>query len=134
MSNIVTLNSVHHRDLRVDSNPSARYGDNQRFVPVIVNEFPFLIAHYSVFFSKDANTGAFYCGAMLGFDEGENLFLADGRDVYRPLNLQRGPFFTAGSDLAIDLDNPRVGTDQGQVLFTETGEPSAEESGIAAMK
>ena len=125
MSNIVTLNSVHHRDLRVDSNPSARYGDNQRFVPVIVNEFPFLIAHYPVFFSKDANTGAFYCGAMLGFDEGENLFLADGRDVYRPLNLQRGPFFTAGSDLAIDLDNPRVGTDQGQVLFTETGEPSA---------
>ena len=124
MSNIVALNSNTYGRLRVDPGPSARYGDNQRFVPVIVNEFPFLVAHYPVFFSKDADTGAFYCGAMLGFDEGENLFLNDGRDAYRPLNLQRGPFFTAGNDVAIDLDNPRVGAEHGQPLFTETGEPS----------
>jgi hypothetical protein len=123
VSNIIPLNSDICRKFCVDPAPSARYGDNQRFVPVIVNEFPFLVVHYPVFFSKDADTGAFYCGAMLGFDEGENLFLEDGRDSYRPLNLQRGPFFTAGNALAIDLDNPRVG--KGKPLFGEKGEPTA---------
>jgi hypothetical protein len=63
---------------------------------------------------------------MLGFDTGENLFLDEHRtlSVYRPLNLQRGPFLTAGSDLAIDLDHPRVASSGDQELFTEAGEPS----------
>jgi len=125
VTNIVALNTETHKDLRVQSVASARYGDAQRFVPVIVNEFAFLVPHYPIFLAKDSETGGFYCGAMLGIDEGENLFLAeDGSfDGYRPLNLRRGPFFTAGSDIAIDLDHPRVDTG-GQPLFTETGEPS----------
>jgi hypothetical protein len=122
MTNIVALNTVTHRDLRVQSAASARYGDAQRFVPVIVSEFGLLVPHYPIFFAKDSETGSFYCGAMLGIDEGENLFL-ENFDGYRPLNLRRGPFFTAGSDIAIDLDHPRVDTD-GQPLFTEAGEPS----------
>ena len=133
MTNIVVLNSIAHRSLVVDAAPSARYGDNQRFVPVIAGEFAFLVAHYPILFSKDANTGAFYCGAMLGFDEGENLFLDEGRDLYRPLNLQRGPFFTAGSDLAIDLDSPRVGVAGGQELFTANGEPTSYLNSIMAL-
>ena len=97
--------------MRVETAASVRYGDAQRFVPVVVGEFSNLVAHYPIFFSKDAQTGSFYCGAMLGIDEGENLFLTEGRsfDAYRPMNLQRGPFYTAGSDIAIDLDHPRVG-------------------------
>jgi hypothetical protein len=85
-----------------------------------------LVAHYPIFFSKDAQTGSFYCGAMLGIDEGENLFLTEGRsfDAYRPMNLQRGPFYTAGSDIAIDLDRPRVG-ESGQALFEDGGRPSS---------
>jgi hypothetical protein len=83
--------------------------------------------HYPILFSKDADTGQFYCGAMLGFDTGENLFLDEHRSLsaYRPLNLQRGPFLTAGSDLAIDLDHPRVASSGDQQLFTEGGEPSS---------
>jgi hypothetical protein len=63
---------------------------------------------------------------MLGFDAGENLFLEEHRTlgIYRPLNLQRGPFLTAGSDLAIDLDHPRVAQSGDQALFTEAGEPT----------
>lgn len=125
MTNIVALNTDLHKDLRVQAGASARYGDAQRFVPVAVNEFAFLVPHYPVFFAKDSETGSFYCGAMLGIDEGENLFLADdgGMESYRPLNLQRGPFFTAGSDIAIDLDHPRIDAG-GQPLFTDAGEPS----------
>lgn len=122
MSNIVILNSQAHRELRVDASASARLGDNQRFVPVVLAEFAALAAHYPIFFSKDADTGAFYCGAMLGFDDGENLFLAEGRDAYRPLQIQRGPFVTVGADLAIDLDNPRLSQTKGERLFTDAGE------------
>ncbi len=125
MTNIVVLNSQAHRDLRVLAGASAQHGDNQRFVPVAITEFPALVAHYPVLFAKDSDTGAFYCGAMLGFGEGENLFLgADGRgqDAYRPLNLQRQPFFVSGADLAIDLDSPRVG--RGEALFQDGGEPT----------
>ena len=82
---------------------------------------------YPIFFSKEADTGRFYCGVMLGFDPNENLFLEEHRQrtLYRPLNLQRGPFYTAGPDLAVDLEHPRVAQSGDQVLFDERGEPSA---------
>jgi SapC len=127
VTNIVPLNTEAHRSLRVHSRAAAEYGDSQRFVQVIVTEFPHLVLHYPILFSKDADTGAFYCGAMLGFDAGENLFLSEGKgqESYRPLNLQRMPFYTAGSDLAIDLDHPRVNTSKGQPLFDDKGVPTA---------
>src|SRR6516225_6165261 len=126
MTRIVPLNKELHKSLKVDARASAAYGDNQRFTHVIVNEFPHLVVHYPILFSKDANTGEFYCGVMLGFDEGENLFLDEWRDLefYRPLGLQRVPFYAQGSDVAIDLDHPRVGVEGGVALFTEFGDPT----------
>lgn len=128
MTNIAILNRQTHRHLRVHAEPSAKLGDNQRFVAVVVNEFPLLVPHYPILLSKDAETGSFYCGAMLGFDTGENLFAPEEGtrgDAYRPLNLQRGPFYTAGSELAVDLDHPRIATgSSGQPLFDDTGEPT----------
>jgi len=132
LTNIVILNSEAHRHLRVRAKPSARLGDNQRFVAVIAGEFPQLAVHYPVFLAKDAETGAFYAGAMLGIDEGENLFLDEdgGFDGYRPLNLQRMPFFAAGENIAIDLDSPRITQGDGERLFDDSGEISAYLQGV----
>ena len=126
MTQIVPLNKETHRSLRVDARASAAYGDSQRFAHVIAGEFPQLVVHYPILFAKDRGTGEFYCGAMLGFDEGENLFLEEWRDqqFYRPLGLQRVPFYAHGPDLAIDLDHPRVGVQDGKELFTELGQPT----------
>jgi hypothetical protein len=126
MTQIVPLNKETHRALRVDGRASAAYGDNRRFVRVIVKEFPQLVVHYPILFSKDPQTGQFYCGVMLGIDEGENLFLDEWqvREFYRPLSLQRGPFYARGPDIAIDLDDPRVGAESGKPLFTEQGQPT----------
>ncbi len=126
MTRIVPLNKETHKSLKVDARASAAYGDNQHFTHVTVNEFPQLIVHYPVLFSKDRETGEFYCGAMLGFEQGENLFLEEWRDLqfYRPLGLQRVPFYARGPEVAIDLDHPRVGVEDGQPLFTEYGQPS----------
>jgi hypothetical protein len=126
MTRIVPLNKETHKSLKVDGRASAAYGDNRRFTHVIATEFPHLAVHYPILFSKDANTGEFYCGVMLGFDEGENLFLDEWRDLefYRPLGLQRVPFYANGPDVAIDLDHPRVGVEDGMALFTEFGQPT----------
>jgi hypothetical protein len=126
MTQIVPLNKETHRALAVDGRASAAYGDNRRFVQVIVKEFPQLVVHYPILFSKNPQTGQFYCGVMLGIDEGENLFLEEWqeREFYRPLTLQRGPFYSHGPDLAIDLDDPRVGAEGGKPLFTEQGQPT----------
>lgn len=126
MTQIVPLNKEFHRALKVDGRASATYGDNRRFVQVIVSEFAQLVVRYPILFSKDSTTGQFYCGAMLGFDEGENLFLEEWteREFYRPLSLQRGPFYAHGKELAIDLDHPRVGAEGGKTLFDEFGQPT----------
>jgi hypothetical protein len=126
MTQIVLLDKAAHRSLKVDGRASAAYGDDRHFVQVTVNEFPLLVVHYPLFFSKETNTGGFYCGVMLGFKEGENLFLREWEDrqFYRPLILQRGPFYAQGPTLAIDLDHPRVGAEGGKPLFTEYGQPT----------
>lgn len=127
MTQIATLSNEAHRSLRVDGRPSAAYGDNQRFAQVIVGEFTHLVVHYPILFSKDAATGRLYCGVLLGYDKGENLFLEEWREGrgYRPLLLQRAPFLTYGRYLAIDLDHPRVGVEAGEPLFTDDGRPTA---------
>jgi len=133
MSKIELLNNHTHRSVKVQASAAARYGDNQRFVAVIAGEFPHLAVHYPILLTKDQDTGAFFVGAMLGFDEGENLFLDEGgMETYRPLNLQRGPFFTAGSEVAIDLDSPRI-DEAGKPLFTEDGEPTQYLQSIMAL-
>lgn len=134
MADIVLLNPAHHADLRVKAGASAEHGDDQRFVQVVIREFPLLVVHYPILLSKDAETGAFFCGAMLGIDPGENLFLdrRGGMTAYRPLNLQRMPFYAAGDQLAIDLDSSRVGTSEGERLFDDDGQPSAFTRNVAA--
>ncbi|MGH8298718.1 MAG: SapC family protein [Steroidobacteraceae bacterium] len=132
MTNIVPLDKLEHGSLRVDLRAAAAYGDNQRFVQVMVNEFPQLAVHYPILFARERSTGELHCGAMLGFDEGENLFLGEwaDRELYRPLALRRGPLHTHGQVVEIDLDHPRVGADGGQPLFNERGQPGKYLQGI----
>lgn len=132
MTQIVPLDKEAHRTLKVDGRASASYGDNRHFAQVIVNEFSRLVAHYPILLTKNPDTGQFYCGAMLGFDEGENLFLEEWRqrETYRPLALQRMPFYAHGPQIAIDLDHPRVGAESGQPLFDHAGQPSRYLQGI----
>jgi hypothetical protein len=126
VTQIAILNNEAHRTLKVDGRASAAYGDGQRFVQAMVSEFTYLVVHYPILFSKDATTGQLYCGVMLGYDEGENLYLEEWRRglAYRPLSLQRVPFCAHGRNLALDLDHPRVGVEAGEPLFTDDGRPT----------
>ncbi|MDE1146157.1 MAG: SapC family protein [Azospirillaceae bacterium] len=133
MPNIVIVNDHAHRALLVKARPDPAF-DARHFVAVIVGEFPLLAVQCPILLSKDADTGAFLCGAVLGFEAGENLFLtADGWRGHRPLSLQRGPFYTVGDDLAIDLDDARVGPGAGEALFSPQGEATPYLRSIVAL-
>jgi len=104
-----------------------RLGDVRHFAEVVISEFPALAVHYPILFSRQAETGRFFAGAVMGFYPGENLFFPSprGQHIYLPLSLQREPFFISGDNLAVDLEHPLVDREDGEPLFDEDREPTA---------
>ncbi len=126
MTRIVPLSKETHKSLKVDARASAAYGDNQRFTHVVANEFPLLVVHYPILFAKDANTGEFNCGVMLGFDEVKISFSRSGAnwsstDPWACSACPSTPMVLTWRSTWITRD---VGVVDGTALFTEFGEPS----------
>ncbi|MBM0103729.1 SapC family protein [Steroidobacter sp. S1-65] len=127
MSKHALLNNIDHKDLRVITTRSAELGDNVMLALTFPSEFRDLQAHYPIVFRKNAQ-GQFEPIALLGFKDGQNLFLnRHGWDAsYIPLTIERQPFLIGfGADrepvMHIDLDHPRVSRDSGEPLFREFG-------------
>ena len=127
MARHVQLNDIDHKHLRVDTRRSAALGDDVAFVPTFPAEFRNIQAHYPIVFRKDTN-GALHPIALLGFQEGRNLFLDGERwdATYLPLAIERQPFLIGrGGDndltVHIDLDSPRVVMEAGTPLFRKEG-------------
>ena len=127
MPNPVLLNNVQHQDLRVLTQRSAALGDDVMFALTFPAEFRTLQAHYPIVFRKTDDATSFEPVALFGFQQGENLFLnAAGWDAPEvPLLVERQPFLIGrqGEELMvhIDVEHPRVGTDEGEPLFLEHG-------------
>lgn len=127
MSKHVLLNNVDHKDLRIVTTRGAEYGDNVMLAATFPAEFRNLQAHYPIVFRKNAQ-GQFEPVALLGFKEGQNLFLSQqGWDAtYIPMTLERLPFLIGFSHdrqpmMHIDLDHPRVSRTLGEPIFREHG-------------
>ena len=126
MARHVQLNNIDHRDLRIDTRRTAALGDGVAFAATFPAEFRDLQAHYPIVFRKDAQ-GVLSPMALLGFQEGHNLFLDGERwdAAYLPLAIERHPFLIGrggdGVTVHIDLDSPRVRSDAGEALFREHG-------------
>lgn len=135
MPNIQILNNVDHKNLRVITERSAEYGDNQWFAPTFAHEFRNLQSHYPIVFTKNPDTGQFQAVALLGFEVDENLFLTeDGWDaMYIPLSIVRQPFligFQQSNEdgvssiepvISVNMDSPRISETQGEPVFLEHG-------------
>lgn len=131
----VVLNSVIHRDVRIAATRPTPENAALNAVSVIPREFPRLLAHYPIFFTKNLETGRFEPAALLGFQTQENLFFADGRwdAAYVPLQIQRQPFLLVPRrteaadgkpptlDVAIDMSQT-VRSHEGERLFLEDGQ------------
>ncbi len=126
MSQHVLLNNVEHRTLRVHAGHGAALGDAVMRALTFPAEFRDVQAHYPIVFARDGE-GRFAPLALLGLEEGQNLFLDGTRwdATYVPLSIRRQPFLVGVSGeerlLHVDLQHPRVTADGGEMLFHEHG-------------
>lgn len=131
MSNHQILNNADHRDLRVLLEPGAERGDAVMATLITPAEFRRAQGDYPIVFRLNQEDGSFTALALFGFENGENLFLEDGKwDAhYRPLSIAIQPFLIgrpADGDgegqVHIDMDHPRISsTYEGTRVFDEDG-------------
>lgn len=135
MTHGVLLNNVEHQDLRVITRRCAEFGDDVHLVPTFPNEYADVQREYPIFFRKDPASGDYQSVALLGFSQGENLFLEGDRWAagYVPAMIARGPFLIGFQKqevegevrkepvVHVDLDDPRVNRKEGEPLFLEHG-------------
>ena len=134
MARIELLNNVDHKDLRVITERSARYGDNVWYVPTFPAEFRNVQRCYPIYFTKSPDTGKFQPVAVFGFEDRENLFLDERgwHAPYIPLSVMRQPFLIGRQEagdaagetqlvVSVDMDNPRCNTAEGERVFLEHG-------------
>jgi len=134
VTNYALLNNVEHKDVKIITERSAKYGDNVMYAITFPFEFRSVQAHYPILFHRDAEGNSFPV-ALFGFQEKENLFLDDkGWDAsYVPAMIRRVPFLIGyqGSKeqededkarvLSLDMDHPRVSRQEGVPLFQPLG-------------
>jgi hypothetical protein len=141
------LNNNDHRDLKIITKRSAVLGEAVSYVYTFPLEFKSIQAHYPIVFRKDTATGKLFPVALLGFEEGENLFLENEHwsAHYVPCMFERQPFSIARqsvtvdgvksrqSAVCIDVASPRVNKTEGSSIFLEFGGNSAYLEKVVAM-
>jgi hypothetical protein len=100
---------------------------------VMVHEFSRAAPIYPIVFVEDKENDQFKPVVLLGLQEGENLFVEDGKWVssYIPAIIRRYPFALAKMNeegrytICIDEQSPLVNDEEGQSLFDENGEATS---------
>jgi hypothetical protein len=134
MANHALLSSDDHLTLRINSERGAQQGDAMMACLIVPDEFRRVQNDYPILFRLTPQRDRFQAFAMFGFENGENLFLADSQwDArYIPLAMQIQPFLighpaTQGGDkqIHIDLDSPRIAKgEEGMRVFDDLGRPT----------
>jgi hypothetical protein len=129
--NIVPLAKEQHQALRVHAKQPFAHIASEHLLPVVVHEFGPASAVYPIVFVKNNDNGNFQSVALLGLEQGKNLFLQGEtmQATYLPMAARNYPFFltpdpTNETQLTVGIDenSPRVSKKEGEALFTEQGE------------
>lgn len=135
MPNYVLLNNIAHKNLRVVTEYSAKFGDDVMSAIAFPEEFRAIQAIYPIFFNKDSESGKFYPAALFGLRDGENLFLSDsGWDAnYVPISVKRKPFLIGFQNtqvdgvakrtmvVHVDINSPKISETEGEPIFLPHG-------------
>lgn len=143
MAQHAILDRDQHRDLRVHVEPGAEFGDATMACLTVPLEFRRIQNEFPILFRRNLETNEFSALALLGFEDGENLFLEGGRwdALYRPMALSIQPFLVgrpaspAGqAQVHIDLGHSRIAmAGEGIGLFDEHGQPTPHLEQVAAI-
>ena len=129
---LVPVNKQEHANWRSRSTDKAIWLVNQHAVPLTVEEFPAAQRHFPIVFASGDDTVPL---ALMGMNEGVNVFVADdgslNAPIYMPAYARRYPFLLARlspdkDDLSLCFDptSDLIGQfDDGNALF-ENGEPT----------
>lgn len=130
--NISPINFEVNKNTRIKPITNFDFASKLHIASVMVHEFAKVAPIYPVVFLEDKAQDQFRPVALLGLQEGENLFV-DGdkwQASYIPAIIRRYPFVLAGSEgsdrftICLDKDSEFVNEEDGLPLFDENGKPS----------
>ena len=135
MSNHSVLTADTHRDMRILAERGAAYGDAVMCCVTVPDEFRRVQNEYPILFRLNPTRDSYAAFAMFGFENGENLFVDNGRwhARYRPLAMEIQPFLIGRSapdatdrQVHIDMASPRIAApaEDGIAVFDDAGRPT----------
>jgi hypothetical protein len=134
MSNHQILNPADHADLRIRTEAGVALGDGVSACIAVPAEFRRLACEFPILFRFDGERGSFSALALMGFEQGENLFIDGDRwdaacrplaMAIQPFLIGRGPKDDALPQVHIDMDHARISRDgTGMAVFDEAGQPT----------
>jgi hypothetical protein len=134
MSNHQILNNTDHLTLRIHAEASVDLGDDVMACLAVPSEFRQIQGEFPIVFRRDIENGSFAAMALFGFENGENLFLENGKWTarYRPLALAIQPFLvgrpadeSGDAQVHLDMDHKRISKDgEGTRVFDDDGRPT----------
>ena len=132
MENLHILNKKQHSLVSVLKERSKDHGDTYMAAATFPDEFPHIHHRFPIIFRRGSGDDDFTCLALLGLDDGENLFVdtPDFVEQRLPLSFEVMPFMISrqGPDadegnLVFDPSHPRIQSDgkKGERLFDDQG-------------
>lgn len=130
--NIVPITREAHKNKKVAPVKDFNFVSDVHIASVMVHEFSRLSSIYPIVFLENPENGGFKPVVLLGLEQGENLFVEDGKwnASYVPAIIRRYPFVLAkGSEenkytVCIDEGSNLLNEEEGEALFNEDGEGS----------
>ncbi len=128
-ANYIPLDKEKHKDIKVVSQHTFEFAQNTHLAAASIKEFARLASAMPIVIIKDPKTERHHVVAMLGVEQGQNLYLSDGQwhTPHVPMNILRYPF-----DVRPDGEKLGVFIDENSSLFAEDGLPLFNEEGEAS--
>jgi hypothetical protein len=118
--NYIPLDKNKHKDIRVKISGDFAHAKDTHLAAASLREYAQIASCMPIIFIKDPKSDTTHSVAMLGIEQGVNLFMPEGKWTGHvvPLNIQRYPF-----DVRPDGDKLGVFIDENSDLVGKEGEP-----------
>ncbi len=139
-SQLTALNRDRHAATKVRPITGFAHAARLHVAGLVAQEFPRAAALYPLVFLQDPNSGRFRPVALLGLEEGQNLFVDEAgrwKASYVPATIRQYPFTLALKEgtpadfvVCVDESSACLGQDDGEPLFGGEGQPTPVLEGV----